>query len=147
MKANYKQRAAEARIPRETMARFMMRASLEESAQKKIDEYEGRRKQELSAYASAVDATMLFTLHVEKGYGPKRLRQIWEAFIRNRIKFRLFFRDEDSGYVEQETGNNVEDFAIHRALRNIGADVEAWEQEEIRIDQETGEVSFHASKC
>ena len=89
---------------------------------------------------------MLYTLHVEKGYGPKRLRQIWEAFIRNRIKFRLFFRDEDTGYVEQETGNNVEDFAIHRALRNIGADVEAWEQEEIRIDQETGEVSFHASK-
>lgn len=40
-----------------------------------------------------------------------------------------------------------EDTALHADLRRIGVDLKAWGEEEIRIDETTGEVSFHAKSC
>ncbi len=142
MKSNYKQAAAQARLPREAMAKFMLRASVEDRVQNKINEYELKRKQELSAYAKAVDATMLYALHIKEGWGAKRLRRFWEELIKIRIKCREFYRGDDTGYEEQETGKNVEDVAINYELRNIGVDLDAWESENIIVDEKTGDVRF-----
>lgn len=142
LKAKRKEPFATSRLPKDVMARFMLRASVEDNVQKKIDEYETKRQEELSAIAQTVDATWLYALHVEKGYGRKRLRHMWETAIRTRIAIRSFYRDGDSAYVEQETGRNVEDFAIAAELLKIGVDIEAWESENIIIDKETGNVRF-----
>ena len=101
---------------------------------------------ELSAFAGAVDANWLYTLHVDPRtrYGPKKLRYIWESSIRNRVALRGFYRDGHGGYTEQPTGQNVEDEATVQALLSIGVDIKAWEAEEIIIDEKTGEVSFRA---
>ena len=86
---------------------------------------------------------MLWALHEELGYGPVRLRRIWEKVIRTRAEFRCFFRDGKDIYQEQETGQNIEDFALARYLADIGVDVKAWEAEEVDIDEQSGEVTFH----
>ena len=142
MQANYKQAAERARLPRAAMARYEIRAEADKQIQKRADEYEEKRWEELTAYAHAVDATLLYTLQSELGWGPVRLRRIWEAFIRNRVKARLFFRN-GSDYEVQKTGSNIEDTAIRHELKKIGVDIEAWEAEEIHVDEKTGEVTFH----
>ena len=53
----------------------------------------------------------------------------------------MFFRDGND-YVEQYTGENAEDEAIVKELLAIGVDIKAWEAEEIKIDEKTGEVTF-----
>lgn len=146
MKANYKKALQRAQLPRHTMGRFLQRATVDEHIDKKVREYEAKRQEELSAYASAVDATLLYTLHETLGLGKKRLRRVWEAMIRNRIAFREFYRDGASKYEEQPTGQNIEDFAIHDVLKRIGVDVKAWEAEPIIIDPESGAVSFGTSE-
>ena len=64
--------------------------------------------------------------------------------MRNRIAFREFYRDGHGGYVEQPTGQNVEDEVTVKELLRIGVDIKAWEREDIVVDHETGEVRFGA---
>lgn len=141
MKANYGQPASQVRLPRDAMSKFMLRSEVDAHLEKRIAEYEAKRKEELSAYASAVDATMLWMFHTKHRYGRKRLRDLWEDTIRTRIQARLYYR-EVTGYKEQATGQNTEDYAIHHLLRGIGVDLKAWENEAIIIDEETQEVRF-----
>lgn len=146
MKSNYLKQTQKAQVSRQAFGRFLQRATIDECLDKKIKEHEAKRWEELNAYAAAVDATMLFTLHETLGLGKKRLRRVWEAMIRNRIAFREFYRDGHSEYKEQLTGQNVEDRAIQDALMRIGVDIKAWEAEAIIIDPESGAVSFGTSK-
>lgn len=129
-------------VSRKTMADFMIRATAEQHAREEWDRLCQTRSQELEAYATALDATMLWTLHSELGWGAKRLRRFWETLIRNRVEFRSFYRGDMATYEVQNTGENAEDFALVAALRDIGVDLEAWEAEPLEIDNKTGEVKF-----
>lgn len=142
MQANYLQSVRQTKIKRGAMANFLQRATIDQHIDEKIKEYEDKRHEELNAYACAIDETLLYTLHEELKLGKNKLRQVWEAMIRNRIAFRQFYRDGRDAYQEQVTGQNVEDQAIVKALMDIGVDIKAWEREEIHIDTETGEVEF-----
>ena len=144
MKANYLQLAHRASVSHKAMGDFLMRATVDKQIDKRIKEHEGKRLEELTAFAKTIDANWLYTLHVDPStrFGAKRLRKIWEAAICNRIALRQFYRDGSSGYEEQRTGKNVEDEATVKDLLAIGVDIKAWEAETIHVDNETGEVSF-----
>ena len=126
------------------MGDFLIRASVDKQIDKRIREEQGKRMDELSAFAGAVDANWLYTLHTNPRtrFGAKRLRLLWEDMIRNRIALREFYRDGQGGYEEQPTGENVEDEVTVKALLAIGVDIKAWEREEIHLDKDTGEVTF-----
>ena len=142
MRSNYLQQAKKAKISKKAMAGFMTRVAVDERMEQIIKKHEGKRMDELSAFAGAVDANWLYTLHTELGFGRKRLRRAWEAMVRNRIEFREFYRDGHGGYIEQPTGQNVEDEATVKALLSIKVDIRAWEREEIVVDHDTGTVTF-----
>lgn len=144
MRSNYLQPMKKAQISRKAMAGFMTRVAVDDRMEKIIAKHEGKRMDELSAFAGAVDANWLYTLHTMKGvrFGKKRLRKAWEEMVKNRIAFREFFRDGSGGYKEQPTGQNVEDEATVKALLDIGVDIRAWEREEIVVDHDTGTVTF-----
>ena len=142
MRSNYLQPAKRAQISRKAMAGFMTRVAVDDRMEKIIKKHEGKRMDELSAFAGAVDANWLYTLHKELGFGRKRLRRAWEAMVKNRIEFREFFRDGSSAYVEQPTGRNAEDEATVKQLLAIGVDIRSWEREEIVVDHNTGQVTF-----
>lgn len=120
----------------------MTRVAVDDRMEKIIKKHEDKRIDELSAFAGAVDANWLYTLHKELGFGRKRLRRAWEAMVKNRIEFREFFRDGSGGYKEQPTGQNVEDEATVKALLDIGVDIRAWERQEIIVDHNTGNITF-----
>ena len=146
MRSNYLQPMKKAQISRKAMAGFMTRVAVDDRMEKIIAKHEGKRMDELSAFAGAVDANWLYTLHKELGFGRKRLRRAWEAMVKNRIEFREFFRDGSSAYVEKATGQNVEDEATVKALLAIKVDIRAWEREEIVVDHNTGQVTFREGK-
>lgn len=131
-------------VSRKAMTDYMLRARAEEHAQAEWDRLCQTRSEELSAYATALDATMLWALHVHPRLkmGKKQLRDFWELLIRTRVEFRAFYRGDMSTYEVQNTGENAEDFALVAALRDIGVDLEAWEAEEVEINQRTGECEF-----
>lgn len=142
MRSNYLQPIKKAQISKKAMAGFMTRVAVDDRMEKIIKKHEDKRMDELSAFAGAVDANWLYTLHTELGFGRKRLRRAWEAMVRNRIAFREFFRDGHSTYVEKPTGQNVEDEATVKELLAIKVDIRAWEREEIVVDHENGKVTF-----
>lgn len=144
MKANYLQPARKAQVSHKAMGDYLIRASVDKQIDRRIKEEQGKRMDELSAFIGVVDANWLYTLHNMKGLrlGKKRLRQAWEAMVRNRIALREFYRDEHGGYEEQPTGQNVEDEVTIKELLKIGVDIRAWEREDIHFDRESGEVRF-----
>lgn len=144
MKANYLRPTQKVQVPRQALGRYLQRVTIEECLEKKIQEHEEKRLDDLTAFAGAVDANWLYTLHTNPRtrFGAKRLRAIWEDHVRNRIAFREFYRDGYGRYAEQPTGQNVEDEATVKALMEIGVDIRAWEREKIVVDHETGEVRF-----
>ncbi len=142
MRSNYLQPMKKAQISRKAMAGFMTRVAVDDRMEKIIKKHEDKRMDELSAFAGAVDANWLYTLHKELGFGRKRLRRAWEAMVKNRIAFREFFRDGTTAYVEQPTGCNAEDEATVKQLLAIGVDIRSWEREEIVVDHATGQVTF-----
>lgn len=144
MRSNYLQPMRKAQLSRRAMADFMTRAAVDGRVETLIKKHEGKRMDELSAFAGAVDANWLYTLHNMKGvrFGKKRLRRAWEEMVRNRIALREFYRDGHQAYIEKPTGQNVEDEVTVKALLDIGVDIRAWEREEITVDHVTGEVKF-----
>lgn len=105
----------------------------------KAKQLDDKRWKELNAYATAVDATIMMTLHRRYRFRAPVLRQIYEDMIRLRVEYRNFFRGDD--YELQETGKNIEDAAILHDLMAIGVDLKAWE-DGIEYNVNTGEVSF-----
>lgn len=142
MKSNYLRTLEKPRVAKNAMANYLTRVAVDGRVEQLIKKHEGKRMDELSAFAGAVDANWLWTLHKMKGtrFGKRRLRRSWEEMVRTRIAFRELYRDNK--YAEQLTGQNVEDDATIKALLEIGVDIRAWEREEIHFDRETGEVTF-----
>lgn len=134
---------ARIRLPQGSVGRAAERRDMDAYWDKKYEETRRALQddlcKEMAAYATAMDATILWTLHTKLGYGYVRLRRFWEDMIKTRIEFRTI-RDKD--YQVQRTGQNIEDFALARFLLDIGVDLKAWEDEGIQYDEETGEVTF-----
>lgn len=125
------------RLSRAAMSKFMIRSI----AGEEYERLRMKRMDELEAYGRTLMATVLWMLHTKKGYGAKRLRQSYEDIIRVRAEFRQFYRGGE-GYKESHTGDNVEDYALLMALKSIGVDLKAWEDERFILDEKTGEVSW-----
>ena len=139
MKANWKRSQAAPHLGRVAFEKYKVRASLEEELTKKAQEFDDRRWEELNAYATAVDATIMMTLHNRYHFTARVLREIYQDMVRTRVAYRHFFRDE--GYELQQTGKNIEDTAILHDLKAIGVDIKAWE-DGIEYNVNTGEVTF-----
>ena len=140
MKANVKGAMDRARVPHVAFVKHNLRAEVDKRIQEHIDEYEGKRREELEAYARALDETMIYTLHKELGWGIKRIRRFWEAMYRTRLEARIFFRDGTSRYEEQETGKNIEDLGIRAELKKIGIVMDDWLQEEMELTEEEAAI-------
>lgn len=123
MRSNYLRVMEKPRVARRAMADFMTRAAVDGRVEQLIKKHEGERIDELSAFAAAVDANWLYTLHNMKGvcFGKKRLRRAWEEMVRNRIALREFYRDGAGGYVEQPTGNRQGAAQDRRGHQGVGA--------------------------
>lgn len=139
MNANWRRSQAAPHLGRVAFEKYKVRASLEEEITKKAREFDDRRWNELNAYATAVDATILMTLHNRYRFTARVLREIYQDMVRTRVEYRHYFRDEN--YELQETGKNIEDTAILHDLKAIGVDIKAWE-DGIEYNVNTGEVSF-----
>lgn len=69
-------------------------------------------------YVNDIDALVLYVLHTHLGFGKKRLRRFWEAFIAEHKKLREHYEmPDDSAWL-----------ADHK-LKGIGVDVAAWNAE------------------
>ena len=132
MNANWRRSREKVQLPREAMAKYEIRSSVQDD----VTEYIYK---EMPAYGTAVDGTMLMALHRRYHLTAPILREIFEDMIRTRVEYRNFFRGDD--YVLQETGKNIEDTAILHDLMAIGVDLKAWE-DGIEYDTVTGEVTF-----
>ena len=139
MNANWRRSQAAPYLGRVAFEKYKVRASLEEEFTKKVQEFDDRRWEELNAYATAVDATIMMTLHNRYHFTARVLREIYQDMVRTRVAYRQFFRDE--GYELQQTGKNIEDTAILHDLMAIGVDLKAWE-DGIEYNDVTGEVTF-----
>lgn len=136
MKANVKGAIEQARAPHVSFVRCKLRAEVDKRVQEVLAEYEDQRRRELEEYARVLDETLLYTLHKELGFGPKRLSRLWDAMLQTRIDARIFFRDGSSAYEEQETGKNIEDLGIRAELRKIGIDLGVWVMDGVEIPAE-----------
>ena len=62
------------------------------------------------------DALVLWTLHTEFGFGAKRLRRFFDAFMTGYLELKEYYElDADTAYIAVE------------GLKKIGVDVYAWE--------------------
>ena len=142
MRSNYLNKNKQAQLGKKTMADYLIRASVDKQMDVRLKEHEQNVWKEVMAYAAAVDATLLLTLHKVEKMGARKLRRIYEDLIRTRVAYRLFYRD-GMQYEERITGENAEDEAIVKELMDIGVDIKAWEAEDIVIDEKSGEVKFY----
>lgn len=142
MKSSLHYQNERVRVGRKSMSNYLIRTSVDKHMETKLEEHKAAIWKEMMAYAAAVDATLLLTLHKTVGWGKVRLRRFYEDLIRTRVAYRLFYRD-GSHYEEQITGQNAEDEAIVKELMSIGVDIKAWEAEQMQIDDKTGEVRFY----
>ena len=69
MKANYFKKQQKAQVSRKAMANYMTRATVDGRMEEIIKKHEAKRMDELSAFAGAVDANWLYTLHTELHFG------------------------------------------------------------------------------
>lgn len=65
------------------------------------------------------ESSILWALHTQFGFGPKRLKKAWEMFYTETVKLRKYYQmgPEDAAWL-----------ARHK-LKEIGCDIEAWYQE------------------
>ena len=75
MKANWKRSQEAPHLGRVAFEKYKVRASLEEELTKKAQEFDDRRWEELNAYATAVDATIMMTLHNRYHFTARVLRE------------------------------------------------------------------------
>lgn len=71
-------------------------------------------------YTHDLDAMILYTLHNRYGWGVKRLKQFWDAFVEEHKALRDFYQMD-------EPGDN--EWLVHKKLKDIGVDVEEWYKE------------------
>ena len=79
-----------------------------------------------------MDASALYALHRAFGFGKKRLRRFYDAFIEERKKLTEYYEmDGDADYL------------CKVQLKKIGVDIEAWNKE---LDRRSKNVGKHLGK-
>lgn len=65
------------------------------------------------------ESSILWMLHTQFGFGPKRLKKAWELFYSETLKLREYYQmdQEDEGWLTREK------------LKAIGCDIEEWYKE------------------
>lgn len=87
--------------------------AMELEIQRQLAEYDKKRLVE-------IDALILWVLHKEFGFGPKRLRRYYDAF-----------RDAIDGLVNRYQMEKDDDIWLcTQMLKRIGVDVEEWHKED-----------------
>ena len=71
-------------------------------------------------YQDDIDAAVLWVLHQHLGFGAKRLRNFYEAFIKVHDELRAHYKCADD-----EEAMRI----IHKKLQQIGVDVAAWNKQ------------------
>lgn len=66
------------------------------------------------------ESFILWMLHVQFGFGPKRLKKAWELFYSETLKLREYYQ------MDQEDGG----WLARKKLKEIGCDIESWYKEE-----------------
>lgn len=91
------------------------------SAQKKAmnDEINRQILERDKMYSMDFDSTVLYVLYITFGFGKKRLRRFWDAFIKNHDELRRYY----------EMGSEDNAWLCRWKLKEIGVDVEAWYKE------------------
>lgn len=66
------------------------------------------------------ESSILWMLHKQFGFGPKRLKKAWELFYAETLKLREYYLmdQEDDGWLAR------------KMLKEIGCDIEEWYKEE-----------------
>ena len=66
------------------------------------------------------ESSILWMLHTQFGFGPKRLKKAWELFYSETRKLREYYQmdQEDEGWLAREK------------LKGVGCDIESWYKEE-----------------
>lgn len=66
------------------------------------------------------ESSILWMLHTQFGFGPKRLKKAWKLFYSETLKLREYYLmdQEDDGWLAR------------KKLKEIGCDVEEWYKEE-----------------
>ena len=72
-------------------------------------------------YAADIDAMVLYTLMEHYGWGKKRLKDFWKAFIAEHKALR-------DRYEMYDAGDN--EWLAHRKLKDIGVDIREWYAED-----------------
>lgn len=95
-------------------------ATLTAKEQKALDmEIKRQLSDAMARHADKMDILILHTLHTRFGFGAKRLRRFYEAFIKNyREMLRAYQMDADVVW------------AADQDLKQIGVDVTAWNEED-----------------
>lgn len=62
------------------------------------------------------ESSILWMLHTQFGFGPKRLKKAWELFYSETVKLREYYQmeQEDDGWLARQK------------LKEIGCDIEQW---------------------
>lgn len=71
-------------------------------------------------YTADIDAMVLYTLMNHYGWGKKRLKKFWNAFIEEHNALRDFYEMDGAGDNE---------WLVHKKLRDRGVDIAEWYQE------------------
>lgn len=71
------------------------------------------------AFAMDSDATVLWILHTEFGFGAKRLRRFWNSYFRQHQELREYYQ-----FDVDEVG-----WLCRYKLKQIGVDIEKWYKE------------------
>lgn len=66
------------------------------------------------------ESSILWMLHIQFGFGPKRLKLAWKLFYAETLKLREYYLmdQEDDGWLARQK------------LKDIGCDIEEWYREE-----------------
>lgn len=110
-------------------------AHLSKAEQKALDiEVRKAMVEEGRKYYSDLDASLLYYLHVQYGWGLKRLRQFWEGF-------RIVREEATEQYMLDD--NDDVNFLCKQKLKDIGVLVDVWLDEE----EKRGKVCRLLSIC
>ncbi len=90
-----------------------------QSQRKAMRQEIGRQLVEMNEkFQRSYDATVLYALHISGGYGKKRLRRFYDAYVAEISKMKEFYETDD-----------IAGWLCEKRLKAIGVDLEEWEKE------------------
>ena len=78
---------------------------------------------EMEKYAEHYDLCLLWMMHTKLGFGAKRLKEAFDAFIEIYYEFKRRYYDEDD---IKTFGSRSDSYVIKEELKKIGFDYDAY---------------------